>query len=74
MPDFKSQWERLLDYLMTHEGITGRECMDRLGIINYKGRVSDLRKKGYTVRKKWISVPNRFGGKSEVAFYYLVMN
>lgn len=65
----KRQWEILLDYLLTHDGITGRICMDELGIINYKGRVYDIRKHGYTVKTTFIDVPNRQGGLSKVAWY-----
>ena len=69
----KSQWQELLDYLLTHDGITGRICMDDLGIINYKGRVYDIRKHGYTVKTTYIDVPNRHGEMSRVAWYSIPM-
>ena len=45
----KSQWERLLDYLIVNGSATSLEIMNGLFIMNYKGRICDLRKKGYTI-------------------------
>ena len=45
----KSQWERLLDHLIVNGSATSLEIINDLYIMNYKGRVCDLRKKGYTI-------------------------
>lgn len=68
-----SQWLILLDWFLNHpgEGITGRQIEDDLGIMNYKGRVCDVRKKGYPVARDWKDVPNRYGRISKVAVYSL---
>ena len=65
----KIQRERLLEYLMCHDGITGKQCIEKLGILNYKGRIHDLRKRGYTVKTTYIRVANRDGSYSDVAWY-----
>jgi len=45
----KNQCEMLLDYMQTHGSITGMESIVTLGIMNYKGRICDLRKLGYPI-------------------------
>jgi hypothetical protein len=69
----KQQWLILLEYLMSHDGITGLQCIEELGIMNYKGRIHDIRKRGYTIKTTYINVPNRRGGYSNVAWYSLKM-
>lgn len=68
-----AQWLILLDWFLTHPGeeITGMEIITKLGIMNYKGRVSDVRKNGYPVERNWRNVPNRYGGFSKIAVYSL---
>ena len=68
-----SQWLILLDWFLNHpdEEITGMEIITQLGIMNYKGRVSDVRKNGYPVERNWREVPNRYGGMSKIAVYSL---
>ena len=51
--DNRSQVDILLDYLKEHRSITGLECIQRLGILNYKGRISDLRKLGHNIETVW---------------------
>ena len=73
MEGYKAQWEALLDWFLTHpgEGITGREIEDDLGIMNYKGRVCDIRKMGYKIKREWRDVKNRYGKVSRIAVYSL---
>lgn len=68
-----AQWLILLDWFLSHPGeeITGRQIEDDLGIMNYKGRVFDVRKNGYPVERHWREVPNRYGGMSKIAVYSL---
>ena len=71
--NYSSQWLILLDWFLNHPGeeITGMEIITQLGIMNYKGRVSDVRKNGYPVERHWREVPNRYGGMSKIAVYSL---
>ena len=70
---YGSQWQILLDWFLTHpgEGITGRQMEEELGIMNYKGRVCDVRKLGYPVKREWREVKNRYGKTSKIAVYSL---
>ena len=70
---YKNQYLLLLDWFLKHpgEGITGRQIEDDLGIMNYKGRVCDVRKLGYPVKRDWREVKNRYGKISRVAVYSL---
>ena len=61
----------LLDYLIIHDSITGWECINKLGILNYKGRIYDLRKAGYTITRRWETRVNQAGQKKTYARYYL---
>lgn len=67
------QLDVLMDWFLKHpgEGITGREIDYELGIMNYKGRVSDVRKLGLPIRRDWREVQNRYGGTSRIAVYTL---
>lgn len=69
--NYKNQPLQLLAYLEENGSITGRECMDELGIMNYKGRVCDLRKLGHSIERKWEYGVNRYGRKVKYARYYL---
>lgn len=73
MNSYDSQWKILLHWFLNHpgEGITGKEIEEKLGIMNYKGRVSDVRKRGYPVKRDWREVPNRYGKVSRIAVYYI---
>ena len=44
----KSQWEQLLEYLIIHGSATSLEIQS-LYILNYKGRINDLRKRWYII-------------------------
>ena len=67
----KRQVDILLDYMFVHGSVTGLECIEQLGIMNYKGRIHDLRKMGYTIQKKWENGVNRRGKKTCYARYFL---
>ena len=67
--EHKSQWERLLDNLIIHGSLTSLEIMNGLHIMNYKGRICDLRKKGYTIATEEHCEVN--GEKKPYARYHL---
>ena len=67
----KRQVDILLDYLIVHESITGLECIHKLGILNYKGRICDLRRMGYTIKTKMVTSVNQAGESKTFARYYL---
>ena len=67
----KRQVDILLDYLLIHESVTGMECINILGIMNYKGRIFDLRKMGYTIITKMEQGTKRDGTQCVYARYIL---
>lgn len=67
----KRQVDILLDYLLIHESVTGMECINILGIMNYKGRIFDLRKMGYAIITKMEQGTKRDGTQCVYARYIL---
>lgn len=67
----KRQVDILLDYLIINDSVTGLECINKLGILNYKGRIFDLRKAGYPIATKMVTKKNRKGKTKTFARYYL---
>ena len=65
------QCEKVLNHLMIYGSITGMQCINQLGVMNYKGRIADLRKLGYTIETKWVTQENRKGEKKMFARYIL---
>ena len=75
MSDHKAtQAEMVLDYIEEFGSITPLDAIRDIGVYRLSARVSDLRKKGYPIETKIVSVPNRFGGKSNVARYSLAVS
>lgn len=66
----KPQCKTLLDYMLVHGSVTGMQSI-KLGIMNYKGRIHDLRKMGYTIETRFISKMNRNGEMKTFALYSL---
>lgn len=66
-----TQTERILAYIEEHGSITQFEALTELGVLRLASRVNDLRRQGYSIHSKRISVKNRFGEKCNVAEYTL---
>ena len=64
------QVDIMLDHLRVHGSITGMESI-KMGIMNYKGRIHDLRRSGYCIETKWESHTNKKGETKTYARYYL---
>lgn len=71
MSEDKSQVELLLDHLKENGSITGIECIVELGILNYKGRIADLRALGYRIKTVMETRVNAKGKKKRYARYVL---
>lgn len=67
----KPQCRKLLDYMLVHGSVTGMQSINELGILNYKGRIFDLRKMGYTIETRFVSRMNRNGEMKTFAQYSL---
>ncbi len=65
-----NQCDKLLDYMKTHGSITGMESIG-LGVLNYKGRIKDLRDLGVNIKTVMVDEVNSSGEKKRFARYYL---
>lgn len=66
-----SQCEKILKYIEEHGSISGLESILQLGVINYRGRISDLRQSGVQIEKKMVTETNAAGERKTFARYYL---
>lgn len=62
---------RLLDYLEENKSITSLQAIRDLGNTRLAATICILRKDGHDISTTMIDVPNRWGGKTEVAKYTL---
>ena len=69
-----TQCTRILDYLKQFGSITQREALNDLGIMRLASRISELRKNGYEINSKMISVTNRFGETCNIKQYFMSAN
>lgn len=66
-----TQTQRILDYMREHGNITQFEALNELGVMRLASRISNLKKQGYTVDSKFITVRNRYGEECRVKQYRL---
>ncbi len=64
-----TQEQRVLDYINRFGSITQREAYLDLSIMRLASRISSLRKKGYPITSRMITVENRFGEKVHIKRY-----
>ena len=64
-----SQLEILLDMLKAGP-VTGMDCINE-GIMNYKGRIADLRALGFQIKTDHVEHVNRYGKKGRHGLYIL---
>ena len=62
-----SQPEKLKAQLMEGRKLTSIQIINELHILNYKGRIWDLRKSGLSITTKMVPT----SGGSEIAQYYM---
>lgn len=63
------QTDILYDYLRQNGSATGLEIINELGIMNYKGRINDLRKLGVPIETKMEPHISRHGVAGSHARY-----
>ena len=66
-----TQTKRILDYLDEFGSITQLEAIRDLGIMRLASRISELRKQGFPIEDKMITVKNKFEEKCYVKQYSL---
>lgn len=65
-----NQYEIMLDYMKQNGSITGMESYD-IGVMNYKARISELRRMGYDIESVPETGINRYGRKINYTRYVL---
>ena len=64
-----TQCERIIDYIDTHGSITPFEAFSELGITKLATRISELRRGGEKIEKRYVSGFNRWGEKVQYMEY-----
>lgn len=74
MKGFKimADWERILEYMKTHKGITCKECQRDIGTTELRKRICDLKDKGYKIIDQWEEGTNRVGNPTRYKRYFLI--
>ena len=65
------QNERILNYMNEHGSITQSEADRYCGVMRLASRISDMRRRGHSIKKEMVVVKNRFGEDCRVARYSL---
>ena len=64
-----TQCERIIRHLNDYGSITSLEAMREYGIMRLASRISDLRRRGYTIKVESIEGVNRYNEKTRYARY-----
>lgn len=62
-----TQADRIIDYLMRHtEGLTSLEALEKFGCFRLPARVSDLKERGFDIRRTMETRMNESGERKDV--------
>jgi len=67
-----TQEKRILRHMKDFGTITSREAMFDYGIMRLASRISDLRRKGYSINSKMVTAKNRYNEDTYFSEYSLV--
>lgn len=67
-----ADWERILEYMQTHKGITCKECQRDIGTTELRKRICELKDKGYKIIDTWEDGTNRVGNPTRYKRYFLI--
>lgn len=59
-----NQCQRIIRHLDDYGSITSREAMNEYGIMRLASRISDLRRRGYSITSEMVEGRNRYGEKT----------
>ena len=65
----KTQCDMVLDYMKEFGSITTMEAFRDIGVTRLSARISDLRFRGYKIKKEPETVKTRYGKTTTVARY-----
>lgn len=64
-----TQAQRIIDYIEQFGSITQYQALKDLGVMRLASRISELRRDGYEITSKHITVKNRFGEDCHIKRY-----
>ena len=68
---FGIQRDRVLKYMQDFNSITAAQAMADLGVYSLSSRISELKKRGYSIKKIWVKSKNRYNEDVRFAEYFL---
>lgn len=68
----KSQWERILEYMQSHSGITSLDAFRLFGETRLSAIIYDLRHMGYKILSQRETGTNRYHKKVSYVRYKLI--
>jgi hypothetical protein len=63
--------DRILNYMLTHKGITCKECEKEIGTTELRRRICDLKEKGWVIIDVWEQGVNRVGVPTRYKRYFI---
>lgn len=63
--------DRILNYMLTHKGITCKECEKEIGTTELRRRICDLKEKGWIIIDVWEKGVNRVGAPTRYKRYFI---
>ena len=70
--EYKTQRERVIEYLETHDSLTSREAVYYLGIMDLPKRISEMVRDGYPIKKTMEPSPPKYGRKQKDIMHYSI--
>lgn len=67
----QTQNEMVIRYIEKFGSITQFEALNVLGVMRLASRVSNLKKQGFPIKGRWITVKNRYDKPCRVKEYFL---
>ena len=67
----ETQCDRILKYMNDFGSITQLQAIADLGCMRLASRVSDLKRRGYPIRRRMVTGKNRYQEKKNYAEYYM---
>lgn len=70
--DKANQRMRILNYMKQNGGITGIEATNLLHIMDYRKRISEMRRNGINIGDEWQSKTDRYGMPVRYKRYFII--
>ena len=67
-----SQCDRIVEYMKKYGAITQLDAYLDISCWRLASRISDLRRRGYAIKREMVTVKNRYGEDVQIAKYSLM--